>query len=135
MEPLSVQKIQQLNFWDKYGKSVLAFVYGVVTVVIPLRSGDHHIDPSEGIVIALAATNGLLVYIVPLTPRFKSIKSVVNALMAALTVASTVIIGGIDMNDWFLIGAAFLAAVGVKLAPAASLRDVSPVVVGFGTDK
>lgn len=121
-----------LDIWDKYGKSIVAFLYAIAVVFIPLFSGDHHIDPSEGIIIALAVGNNIIVYLVPLTPRFASVKTVVNALLAALAVVQTTIEGGITGNDWLLIAAAFFGALGVWLAPAASTKGPDPVVVRSG---
>lgn len=124
----------QLNLWEKYGKSLVAAVYAVAIVAIPLWTGDRHIDPSEGIVIATAVGNAVLVWVVPLRPTFKSIKSVVNAIMAGLAVAQTQIAGGIDANDTMMIAAAVLAVLGVTVAPAASLGGQQPVRVGTGAD-
>lgn len=123
-----------MNAWDKYGKSIVAAVYAVAVIAIPMWTGDRHIDPSEGILVAIAVGNALLVYVVPLKPEFKSIKSVVNAIMAALSVALAQIAGGLDANDVLLITAAGLSVLGVTLAPAASTKGTTPVVVGPGLD-
>lgn len=122
-----------LTLWDKYGKAIIAFLYAVVTVAIPLFTGDDHIDPSEGIIIAIAIGNNLLVYIIPLSQRFGGAKSVINAVLAAVAVAQTVIAGGIDTNDWYLIASAFLVAIGVTLAPAASPINNAMVTAGSDT--
>jgi hypothetical protein len=127
-----VGSLPRLSFWQTYGKSLVAAIFAVYTVVVPLWTGDHHIDPSEGIIIALAIGNNVLVYIVPLTARFGGVKSVVSAVMAALVVAQTQIAGGLDGNDILLIVGALLATLGVVVAPAFSPKQ--RVKVSAGSD-
>lgn len=125
--------VQDLNFWDKYGKSLFAAAFSVYTVVVGVWSGDHHIDPSEGLVIAVSVGNAALVYVIPITKSFSSLKTVVNAMMAGLVVAQTQIAGGIDQNDILLIVGAVLAVLGVAVAPAFSPKE--RVRVATGSDK
>lgn len=120
--------------WAKYGKTILAFLFTVYTVVQPLWFGDHHIDPSEGIIIALAIGNNLLVFIIPIFPGFKASKSIITAFLAALAVAQTAIVGGLDPEDWPTIIAAFLVALGVYVAPAVSQVGGQVARVGTGSD-
>lgn len=119
-----------MNIWEKYGKTIIAALFGVYAVAVPLFSGDRHIDPSEGIIIALAVGNSLLVYIVPITKSFSGLKSVVNALMAGLVVAQAQIAGGIDANDIMLIIGAVVATLGVVVAPAYSPKERVQVLAG-----
>lgn len=119
-----------MNLWDKYGKAIVAGTFAVYSVFVGLWSGDHHIDPAEGIIIALAVGNALLVYIVPITKSFSGVKSVVNALMAGLVVAQTQIAGGIDANDIMLIIGAVVATLGVVVAPAFSPKEGARVLTG-----
>jgi hypothetical protein len=121
------------NLWDKNGKAIVAAAFAVYTVVIGMWSGDKHVDPAEGIIIALSVGNALIVYIIPLTKSFSGVKSVVNALMAGLLVAQTQIAGGIDANDVMLIIGAIVATLGVVVAPAFSPKE--RVMVGLGSDK
>jgi hypothetical protein len=106
--------------WSIYGKSILAFAYAVATVAIPLLSGDGHIDPAEGVAIAIAACTAALTWLVPLVPGAPWTKTAVGALLAGLQVAATVIVGGIGGDDWILIAAAVLGALGIAAAPAES---------------
>lgn len=122
-----------MNFWQKYGKTITAAAFGLYTVIVPLWSGDHHIDPSEGLIIALAVGNAITVYVVPITKSFAGVKSVVNAISAGLVVAQTQIAGGLDGNDWYLIIGAVVAAAGVVVAPAYSPKE--HVLVQAGSDK
>jgi hypothetical protein len=121
------------SFWDKYGKALVAFLFAVWTVVSPTWFGDHHIDADEGIIIALAIVNNVVVWVVPLNPAFKGIKTIANALLASLAIAQTVIIGGITPDEWPLIIGAGVAVLGVWIAPAVSApKATTPVVVGTG---
>lgn len=124
----------QLSKWDQYGKSIIAFLFVIWSVVAPLWFGDRHIDSDEVVVIGLAVLNNALVYIVPLTPRFKGVKTVVNALIMAFTAASPLLYDGLQPNDWTIIIGAGLAIFGVTIAPAASLKEREPVQVGTGLD-
>jgi hypothetical protein len=123
----------KLNLWQQYGKTIMSALLAVATVAIPLWSGDNHIDPSEGIIIALGVGNAVLVYVVPITKSFAGVKSLVNAVMASLLVAQTYIAGGIDSNDWLLILAAGLAVLGVTVAPAYSPKEHVLVTAGSDT--
>jgi hypothetical protein len=124
--------VSQLTLWDKYGKAAIAFAYAVLAVVTTAWSGDHHVDASEGIIIALAIGNCLLVYVVPITRHSAGVKTLVNAIMAGLVVAQAQIAGGIDGNDWTLIIGAIVGGLGVAIAPAYSPKE--RVRVGMGSD-
>jgi hypothetical protein len=106
--------------FQKYGKSIVAFLYAVATVAIPLFTGDHHIDPSEGVAIAIAVCTNGLVYLVPLVPSARWTKTAIGAALAGLQVVTVVIVGGIDGNDVLLIAAAVAGALGITVAPAQS---------------
>jgi hypothetical protein len=128
----------RISFVQQYGKAILSALYAVAIVAVPLVSGDHHIDPSEGIIISTAIGGALLTYIVPLKQEFKSVKTWVHAVLAGLAVAQTQIAGGIDANDVLLIVAAALSVLGVAVMPAASDDARAPqgvVRVGFGADR
>lgn len=103
-----------------YGKSVVAFLYAVAVAAVPFLSGDGRVDASEGVAIAIAACTAALTWLVPLVPAAPWTKTAVGALLAGLQVAATVIVGGVDGNDWLLISAAVLGTLGIAAAPAAS---------------
>jgi len=117
--------------FQKYGKAVIAVLYAAATVAIGAFTGDHHIDPSEGLAIAIAVCTALLTYVVPLVPSAPWTKTAIGTALAGLQVAATVIVGGIDSNDWFLILAAILSALGISLAPAISPK--TQTAAGAGT--
>lgn len=115
-----------------HGKAIIAFVYAAVVAALPQVSGDHHVDPSEGVAIAIAIATAATTYLVPLVPSSPWIKTGVAALLAALQVAATVILdGALDANDIMLIAATALGALGIAVAPAASTTGVA---VGWGAD-
>lgn len=114
------------------GKSVVAFLYAVAVVGVPLFTGDHHIDPSEGVAIAIAVCTNALVYLVPLAPSAKWTKTAIGAALAGLQVVTVVIVGGIDGNDVLLIVAAIASALGIFIAPA---RSSTGAAVGVGADR
>jgi len=116
-----------------YGKSIVAFLYALAIVAVPLFSGDRHIDPSEGVAIAIAACTAALTYLVPLAPSARWTKTAVGAVLAGLQVAATVIVGGVDGNDVLLIAFAVLSALGITLAPATS--PATGAGVGWGADR
>lgn len=106
--------------WSTFGKSIVAAIYAVAVVAVPLFSGDHHVDPSEGVAIGIALCTALLTYLVPLVPGARWAKTAVGAVLAGLQVAATVIIGGVDSNDWLLIAFAVASFLGIAVAPAVS---------------
>lgn len=117
---------------ETYGKFIVSFLYAVAVVAVPFFSGDHHVDPSEGVAIAIAICTAALTYLVPLVPGARWTKTAVGAVLAGLQVATTVIVGGVDSNDWLLIAFAVLSALGITLAPA--LSPPTGTAVGWGSD-
>ncbi|GIF16536.1 hypothetical protein [Actinoplanes teichomyceticus] len=103
-----------------YGKSIIAAIYAVLVVAIPLVTGDNHVDPAEGVTIATAVATAILTYLVPLAPGATWAKTAVGAVLAGLGLLSTLIGDGIDANDLLLIAASVLGALGITLAPAIS---------------
>jgi phosphoglycerol transferase MdoB-like AlkP superfamily enzyme len=122
--------------WAKYGKSFVAFVWAVVTVIIPLVSGDHHVDTAETVVIVIAFGNNILVYLVPVFPQFKSLKTVVTALLAGVAILQYLVGNGgfssLDLNDWYQVVAAVGLSLGLWFAPAASTDRPAPTQVTSG---
>jgi uncharacterized protein involved in response to NO len=123
-----------MSFVRTYGKSLFAVAAGVVTTGIGLWTGDHHIDPSEGVAIAIAGVNLAAVYIIPLVPGARWTKTAASFLLTFLQVLAVVIIGGIDANDVYLLITAVAGFLGVAIAPATSTTESHPVSakVGFG---
>lgn len=122
-----------MSKWNVFGKAIFAWLFAVYTAAVPLLSGDHHIDSGEWVVLALAIGNGILVFLVPVSPALASAKSWINAVLAALAVLQTVIGGGVDMSELALVIGAFLAVVGVAVAPAYSEGNGTRVPTGSDT--
>ena len=118
--------------FQTYGKFIVGFLYAVATTAVPFFSGDHHVDPSEGVAIAIAVCTAALTWLVPLVPSAPWIKSAVAAALAGLQILATVIIGGVDGNDILLIAFAVLSALGISVAPADSPK--TGTAVGWGSD-
>jgi peptidoglycan/LPS O-acetylase OafA/YrhL len=111
--------------FKKYGKALAAVAGAVLTVAYGALSGDHHIDPDEAVQIAIAAATAVGVYLVPLTPRYRWGKTAIAVILAVLQVLATVILGGLDSNEWIALVLAALTAAGVGAAPAVSSNGVT----------
>lgn len=118
---------------QKYGKSIFAALYAIFVVAVPLYSGDHRVDPSEWVAIAIAVCTALLTYLVPLVPSAPWTKTVIGVVLAVLQVVTTVIVGGIDSNDVLLILAALASALGIGAAPAISPKTGTAAGIGAAT--
>jgi hypothetical protein len=116
-----------------HGKSLVAFAYAVAVAFLPqLNDGWHTPTPAEGVAIAIAVTTAVMTYLVPLVPRSPGIKTTVAAFLTALQVAATLVGDGWpDATGVMLIAAAFLGALGIAVAPAASSTGTA---VGWGSD-
>jgi hypothetical protein len=120
--------------FQTYGKAILAFLYACAFVAIPLYTGDHHIDPGEGVTIAIAVVTNAGVWLIPLAPSAKWTKTAAGVLLAGLEVATVVILDHIiDANDVMMIAAAVLGALGITAAPATSPKTLASV--GWGVDR
>ncbi len=113
------------------GKAIVAFLYAVAVVAVPLFSNNHVPSPTEWVQILIALVTALGVYITPLVPGATWTKSAIGAALAGLQVLVTVIDGGVDGNDLLLITFAVASALGIILAPAASPNGAA---VTWGSD-
>jgi hypothetical protein len=114
------------------GKSIIAFLYAVAVVAVPIFNDGHHTPTApEWVQIAIAATTAVAVYITPLIRQATWVKSAAGATLAGLQVLVTVVDNGVSGNDILMIVFAVAAALGIILAPAASANGVR---VGWGGD-
>ncbi|NJP33553.1 hypothetical protein [Micromonospora thermarum] len=113
------------TFFGRYGKALAATTFAALTALYATSSGDGVVDPDEWVAIAIAAVSAVGVYVVPLAPRYRWTKTAVAALLAGLQVLATVILGGVDANEWLLIAIAIGQALGVAAAPATSDNGVT----------
>lgn len=116
------------------GKAVIAFLYAVAVVLVPVLSGDNPAPrPDEWVQIVIALVTAGAVYLAPLAPGATWVKSAIGALLAGLQVLTTAIVGGVDGNDVLMIVVAVTGALGIVLAPAAS--PSTSTAVGWGSDR
>ncbi len=112
-------------FFHRYGKAIAATVFAALTALYAVSSGDDRVDPDEWVAIAIATVSAVGVYLVPLAPRYRWAKTAVAALLAGLQVLATVILGGLDADEWLLVLIAVGQALGVAVAPATSDNGVA----------
>lgn len=112
----------------RFGKPIVStLVLGAVALYVALAGTSHggaRVVDIEWIAIAFAITQGAATYIVPLAAQYPWGKTAVGAILAGLEVAAVVIVGGLDTQEWFLIGFAVLSALGIAVAPAVSDNGV-----------
>lgn len=94
-------------------KVLVAIVAAGLSAVAVALTGDGAFSTVEYINVAIAIVGAVGVYYVPNAPNGPVAKSVVAALMAALTLAANLIAGGLTISEWVQIGIAALAALGV----------------------
>ncbi|MCW6003842.1 hypothetical protein K1W54_04495 [Micromonospora sp. CPCC 205371] len=111
-------------FLKKYGKAIVAVIGAALTIAYGALNGDQHIDPEEGVQIAIAGSTAVGVYLVPLVPEYRWAKTAVAAMLAVLQVLATVILGGLDQSEWIALVLAALTVLGVGVAPAVSDNGV-----------
>lgn len=117
-------------FAHKYGKSIIAFIGAVLTAIYGVTAGDNIIETDEKVQIAIAVATAASVYLVPLAPQYRWAKTAVAAVLATLQALTTVIVGGIESNEWIVLVLAALTTIGVAAAPARSGNGIgskSPV--------
>lgn len=112
----------------RFGKPIVStLVLGALALYAALSASSHGgagIVDVEWIAIAFAITQGVATYVVPLAAQYPWGKTAVGAILAGLEVAAVVIVGGLDTQEWFLIGFAVLSALGIAVAPAVSDNGV-----------
>lgn len=113
------------------GKAIIAFLYAVAVVAVPLFAEGHQPTATEWVSIAIAAVTALGVYITPLIRQAPWTKSAIGAVLAGLNVLVTVIDGGITGNEYLTVAFSVIAALGITLAPAESHNGAA---VGWGSD-
>jgi hypothetical protein len=109
------------EFYSRYGKSLWAFLFAVVTATQALIS-DGHLTQQEGIQVAIAAVTAFAVYLFPSMPQWPWVKTVIALFLAVLNVAATAIVGGIDSGDLTELILAALTVLSVGKAPSLSGR-------------
>ncbi|MDG4792025.1 hypothetical protein O7626_40125 [Micromonospora sp. WMMD1102] len=113
--------------FQKYGKALAAVAGAALTIAYGALSGDQRIEPDEAVQIAIAAATAVGVYLVPLVPEYRWAKTAVAAVLAVLQVLATVILGGLDSNEWIALLLAALTVLGVGITPAVSDNGVANI--------
>lgn len=112
----------------KFGKPIVsAVVLAALAVYVAVGADSHggtRVVDIEWVAIWFALTQGVATYVVPLAPQYPWAKTAVAAILAGLEVLAVVILGGLDVQELFLIGFAVASALGVAVAPAVSNNGV-----------
>lgn len=111
------------SFWTTYGKSIAAALVAVATAVQAALSDSltgGRITQIEGVQIAIAVVNALLVWLVPNLPRWPFMKTALAAVLAALQLATSLIVDGVSSADVTALVIAALMVIAPAAAPARS---------------
>ncbi|MDG4790361.1 hypothetical protein O7626_31330 [Micromonospora sp. WMMD1102] len=109
----------------KYGKALAAVAGAALVAAYGALNGNQHVDPEEGVQIAIAAATAVGVYLVPLAPQYRWAKTAVAVVLGVLQVLATSILGGLDGQEWIALLLAGLTAAGVGFAPAVSDNGIA----------
>ena len=109
----------------KYGKAIVAVIGAAATVGYGALSGDQRIEADEAVQIAIATATAVGVYLIPLAPQYPWAKTAVAVVLGVLQVLATLIIGGLDTNEWIALALATVTTLGVAVAPAVSDNGVA----------
>lgn len=109
----------------RYGKAIAAVVGAALMVAYGALSGDQRVEQEEAVQIAIAAATAVGVWLVPLAPQYRWGKTAVAVVLAVLQALTTVILGGLDANEWIALALAGLTVVGVGVTPAVSANGVT----------
>lgn len=123
----------------KYGKAIASIGYAGLTAAYAIVHGGGTIDPAGWVQIGIAVATAASVYLVPLTPEYPWAKSATAAVLAALQVLATAVVGGLQVDELLMVVLAVLGALGVYIAPAGSGTDGTDsgepsIQVGLGAD-
>lgn len=105
--------------YTQYLKGFAAVVATILTYVLALTSGNHHLNQTEWINVIIVGFGALGVFISTNFPAgvWKYCKQILAAATAGATVLASVIIGGVTYTEWIQIIVACGMAVGVIAIP------------------
>ena len=108
------------NWWQKYGMTVTSAV-GTLFYAIMGYLGDNRIDGVEWFAFAVLTANGLLVWLVPVFPKYGWIKNAINGVLASLALGYQLLaVDHWDSSKILLVLWTFLVGAGVLASPAVS---------------
>lgn len=126
LQQVSVMRGEIVTFWQRYGKAIMSVLGSVaVLLYLYLEQGDQRIDRVEGVQLGIVGAQSLLVYVVPLAAQYRWVKSAVEWTLAGLLALASVILDGVQLADYIVIGLAVLSAAGVAVTPARSDNGIS----------
>jgi hypothetical protein len=112
----------------RFGKPIMSVIVAAALVLYAQLAdtspGGTGIVDVEWVLIGIGATQALQTYVIPLAGDYPWSKTAAAATLAGLQVLVTVIVGGLDTQEWLLIGFAVAGALGVAVAPAVSDNGV-----------
>lgn len=117
--------------WAVYGKSIAAALVLVATAVQAALSDSAtggRLTQVESVQIAIAFVNACLIYLVPNVPQWPLTKSILAAGLAALQLATSLIIDGISSADMSALVIAALMVLAPAVTPSRSIPDGPPPV-------
>jgi len=100
-----------------YVKALAAVVATVLSAVVAALAGGSGISTAEWINVAILGAGALAVFAAPNVPGANFTKSALAVITAVLTLAVTLIDGGITSSEWLQLAVAGLAALGVYALP------------------
>lgn len=106
-----------MGWFQKYGKTVGAFLVAVLVTVQAALSGDGHVSGEEAFQIAVSAATALGVYLVPAVPQWPWMKTAQAALLAAVTAAGSYAVDGWSSADTAALVLAVLGVIVVGVLP------------------
>jgi len=106
-----------------YGKPIVATLLAVLMTIYDFVD-DQHIDEIEWVKIAIAFTIAVQTYLVPLTPEWPWMKTVVAAILSVLQVLVITIVGGLTQQEIVELIIAIATPLGIGVTPAVSHNGV-----------
>jgi hypothetical protein len=108
-----------------YAKAIIAVLLAVAMTAYTYFN-DNHLSTYEIVLILIAGVTAISVYIVPLVPEWPWVKTAIGAILAALSVFTTITVNGASINTqgWIEVAIAVATALGIGIAPAISHNGV-----------
>jgi len=107
------------TFWQKYGMTISSAIGTLVYAVIGYME-DGSISGPEWLVFGVLTANSVLIYVVPVFPKYGWIKNAINGVLAVLALGYQVLTGVDTGGEILLLVWTFATAVGVLRSPAVS---------------
>lgn len=107
------------TFWQKYGMTISSAVGTLVYAVIGYME-DGSISGQEWLVFGVLSANSVLIYVVPVFPKYGWIKNAINGVLAVLALGYQVLTGVDTGGEILLTLWTFATAAGILASPAVS---------------